>query len=378
MGATIYDIAKKAGVSTCWVSFVLRDHPRAKEVSPEVRQRIKDTAAALHYHRNLSAVTISNGFNKSTIALIVPEAEIRNSINYMQSQYFGYIRFFNKHGYGVRIYCDDDMEKVFQEILSNQIRYVFICLYDQQKRDLCADFCRKNKLNAVFQGCYCKPYDDFPSFDSDDTAISASLVEYLAGLGHTRIAAVFGSLNQNANRDRYSGWLQGLKKCGLSDCSGMYLQNYGFSDAVFLDMLRKYQPSAIFASDLSIARRILNFCLFYHIPIPEAFSVVSLDCSQKTDFYLPFAITGTDHDNISENIVRSCLAHFEGRTSGSKFFPAEIIPGQSTAAPSGDLSWLDRLPENFESDRKWFPDNRIFEVEDDEGKHDAAGRTTKC
>ena len=361
MAATIYDIAKKAGVSTCWVSFVLRDHPRAKEVSPEVRQRIKDAAAALHYHRNLSAVTISNGYNKSTIAMIVSEEEIRNSKNYMQSLYFGYIRFFNKHGYGVRIYCDDDMQIVFQEVLSNQIRYVFICLDEQLKRDLCADFCRKNRLKAVFQGCHRKPYDDFPSFDSDETAISASLVEYLARLGHTRIAAVFGSLDQNANRDRYSGWLAGLKNCGLSGCSGMYIQNYGFSEAAFLDMLRKHHPSAIFASDLSIVRRILSFCLFYHIPLPEAFSVVSLDCSQKLDFYLPFSITGSDHDNISENIVKSCLAHFEGRTSGSKFFPAQIVPGQSSAPPSGNLSWLDRLPENFENDRRWFPDNRIFE-----------------
>ena len=238
MAATIVDIAKKAGVSTCWVSFVLRDHPRSKEVSPQVRQRIKDAAAELHYHRNLSAATIVNGFNKSTIAMIVPQIEFGDTMSYLQSEYFGNIRFFNEHGYGVRIYCADDLEKVFQEILSNQIRYVFICLYDQFKRDLCADFCRKNKLKAVFRGCHCKTYEDFPSFDSDDPAITASLVEYLAGLGHTRIAGVFGSLKSGTNQDRYSGWLAGLKKCGLSDCSGMYIQNYGFSDAAFLDCIR--------------------------------------------------------------------------------------------------------------------------------------------
>ena len=360
MGATIYDIAKKAGVSTCWVSFVLRDHPRAREVSPEVRQRIKDAAAALHYHRNLSAVTISNGFNSSTIAMIVPEMDVRDAMIYMQSEYFGNIRFFNEHGYGVRIYCADDMENVFQEILSNQIRYVFICLYDQRKRDLCADFCRKNELKAVFRGCHCKPYEDFPSFDSDDPAIAASLVEYLAGLGHTRIAGVFGSLQTGTNRDRYSGWLRGLKKCGLSGGLDRYIQNYGFSDAAFLELLRKQRPTAVFAADLSIAERIMNFCAFYRIPVPEAFSVVSFDYSDR-NFYFPLSITGTEQDSIAENIERSCLAHFEGKIAGSKFFSATIIPGQSTAAPSGDLSWLKRLPETIENDRRWFPDNQIFE-----------------
>ena len=364
MGATIYDIAKKAGVSACWVSFVLRDHPRAKEVSPEMRERIKAAAAELHYHRNLSAATISTGFNNSTIAMIVPELSETDSPNYLGTQYFRDIRFFNEHGYGVRIYCGDDIERVFQEILSNQIRYVFVSLRDQTKSLLCAELCRKNGLKAAFHGFLPSGYPEFPAFDTDNRGIAAALVEYLAGLGHTRIAAAFGSFKAKVNQERYNGWLDALTKCGLSACSEMFIHVHGFSDAAFLDLLRKYRPTAIFASDLSFARRILYFCAVYRISVPRAFSVVSLDRVEGGDFYLPLSITGTEDKSILENIESASRAYFEGKRTDSAVFTGTIVPGESSAPPSGDLSWLDRLPETIGNEREWFPDNSLYERED--------------
>ena len=366
MSATIYDIAEKAGVSACWVSFVLRDHPRAKEVSPAMRDRIKAAAAELHYHRNLSAATISGGFNRSTIAMVVPDTWKMRKYSYMNTRYFHAIRYFNENGYGVRIYCEnDDLENTFQEILSNQIRYVFVNLYDREKRDLCAEICRKNKLMAAFRGCHLPPYPDFPSFESDEKAILASLTEYLVKLGHKRIGAVLGTLCSPGNQMRYQAWRAAMKKYGLPDDPELCMHVHGFSDDALLRLLREQRPTALFAADHSMATRILHFCAFYRIPVPEAFSLVSFDTQPSPPFYTHLSVTGVEEESIMEDIDKACLAYFRGRRKRSAFFSGRIVPGESTAAPSGDFSWLKRLPETLDNDRKWFPDNRFFELEEE-------------
>ena len=366
MSATIYDIAEKAGVSACWVSFVLRDHPRAKEVSAQMRKRIKEAAAELNYHRNLSAATISGGFNRSTIAMIVPDTWKMREYAYMNVRYFHAVQYFNERGYGVRIYCEnDDLENTFQEILSNQIRYVFVNLYDREKRDLCAEICRKNKLMAAFRGCHLPPYPDFPSFESDDDAVVLSLVEHLVKLGHTRIGAVLGTLCAPYNQVRYKAWKKAVKKFGLPDDPGLCIHVHGFSDDAFLRFLREQRPGAVFAADHSIAVRILNFCSFCRIPVPEAFSLVSFNASPPHPYYTNLSITGAEEESATEGIEKACLAYFSGRRKKSAFFSGKIVPGQSSGAPSGDLSWLAKLPESLEHDRQWFPDNVPYEQEEE-------------
>ena len=67
---TIYEISKEAGVSTCCVSWVLRNHPRSSEVSEKTRRRILETAEKMGYHRNQLAAAIRIG-KVNTIAVIL-------------------------------------------------------------------------------------------------------------------------------------------------------------------------------------------------------------------------------------------------------------------------------------------------------------------
>jgi len=324
MGVTIYNVAKKAGVSTCWVSFVLRDHPRAKEVSQEVRDRIRNAAAELGYHRNVSAATISNGFNSSTIAMLVPGNEVHN-IRYMYPRYFETIRYFNLHGFGIRTYCDENMDKVLPEIASNQIRYVVCCRLEPEKRDLCAAFCRQHGLKAAFQ-------DDI----------------------------VLGRFSSKSNEQRYEGWLRGMAQHGLSGFSDMYFSTDGFSEQLLLDFLREKRPSAIIAAGNELAARIIHFCCFYRIQIPEEISLVSFGCEPELNFYLPHPLT-TMGELLLEQGNEKILQYFQDKLPAeirSVFFGGRMFEGGTAAPPSGDFSWLGRLPVSMEADRKWFPDNK--------------------
>ena len=358
MGVTIYNVAKKAGVSTCWVSFVLRDHPRAKEVSQEVRDRIRNAAAELGYHRNVSAATISNGFNSSTIAMLVPGNEVHD-IRYMYPRYFETIRYFNLHGFGIRTYCDENMDKVLPEIASNQIRYVVCCRLEPEKRDLCAAFCRKHGLKAAFQDDRREPYPDFLTFGSDDRSMTAEMVDYLYKLGHRRIGMALGQFAYKSNEQRYEGWLRGMAQHGLSGFSDLYFNTDGFSEQVLLNFLREKRPTAIIAAGSELAVRIIHFLRFYRIPVPQSVSLMSFGWEPKLDFYLPRPLTSM-RELLLEQGNEKILQYFQGKLPAethSVFFGGRMFEGGTTAPPPGDFSWLERLPVSIEVDREWFPDN---------------------
>ncbi len=56
--ATIKDVAKRAGVSTATVSFVLNDNPN-ESISPKVRRRVLEVARSLNYHANAAAAGLA-------------------------------------------------------------------------------------------------------------------------------------------------------------------------------------------------------------------------------------------------------------------------------------------------------------------------------
>lgn len=70
-GATIYDVAARAGVSIKTVSRVVN---REANVSPALRQKVEDAVAALGYRRSLSARALA-GSNSTIIAALV-DAEL--------------------------------------------------------------------------------------------------------------------------------------------------------------------------------------------------------------------------------------------------------------------------------------------------------------
>src|ERR1044072_3343830 len=67
--ATIYDVAKRAGVSTYTVSSVLN---RSAYVSPELTQRVHDAVRELDYTINNLARSLHTG-KSWTVALLIPD-----------------------------------------------------------------------------------------------------------------------------------------------------------------------------------------------------------------------------------------------------------------------------------------------------------------
>src|SRR6185295_3118944 len=69
LSATIYDVARTAGVSASTVSRALSGYPH---VSPATREAIRSAAAALRYHPNVMAQDLAKG-RSQTIGLLLPD-----------------------------------------------------------------------------------------------------------------------------------------------------------------------------------------------------------------------------------------------------------------------------------------------------------------
>ena len=68
-GPSLHDVARRAGVSTATVSFVLND---SKPVAAETRQRVEEAISALNYRRSLSARALRTGRHHA-VGLLLPD-----------------------------------------------------------------------------------------------------------------------------------------------------------------------------------------------------------------------------------------------------------------------------------------------------------------
>ncbi len=271
MAVTLKDVARKLDMAPSSISRILREDPRAGEFREETRKRVHAIARELGYTRNLSAATMRNGFNSSTIAVLLNESE-----DFIYPVVLRLIKNLNKQGFGVRIYCDDDIHAIFQEIESNQIWYIINFKRLKPDLDFSSDYCRRNGLKMAIARNE-RLYADFPVFGSNDRQIMHDMVAYLYRLGHRKIALYCGSHENKlaANTERHAGFLEALKKFRLEECTDMIACPLDFSREICLDLLRQYMPTAICCADSSLALKIELLLRDFGVRIPENISLIA-------------------------------------------------------------------------------------------------------
>ena len=106
--------------------------------------------------------------------------------------------------------------------------------------------------------------DDQRSVYTNDRESCASMTEQLAALGHTRIGFIIGNPDHAAVADRYQGYLDGLRKCGLdarqeAGRAGLQLLRLGRASARASSCRCRTakRPTAIFASNDEMAAGVL-------------------------------------------------------------------------------------------------------------------------
>lgn len=280
MNTTIVDVAEHAGVSIKTVSRVIN---HVKSVKPQIRERVVRSIEKLDYHPNPSARGL--GGNRSYLLALLYDLSC---------------------GY----YTSTVLAGVIER--SRAANYqVLMQPYDYHSASLAAEMARNLRESRVDGVILTPPLSDLPivtevlrrskipfvriapgdqadpanSVRTNDREICAAMTEQLAALGHRRIGFILGNPDHAAILNRYQGYLDGLRSCGLKLDKSLVAQGYN-SCASGAQGARKLlmrpcakRPSAIFAGNDEMAAGVLTVAHSMRMRVPQELSVVGFDDS---------------------------------------------------------------------------------------------------
>ncbi|MCG6116331.1 MAG: LacI family DNA-binding transcriptional regulator [Mesorhizobium sp.] len=280
---TLVDVAAQAGVSRATASLVLRG---SKAITPATRSRVEAAMQALGYVYNRNAARL-RAHSTHTVGVILP-----NLTNpFFATLLAGVEQQVEPKGFSVLLgNCNEDPER--QDLFINRMREngvdgFIICPADRTERAslerLTAHAIPLVQILRRVDGAA----SDFAGVDF--TALTAGVVERLAGLGHRRIAFVSGNMEHSVQRERIQGFRSGMKAAGLDASLVMSIpltHADGRASAPFL-MRRPAPPTAILCFNDVVALGLHRGLQDLGLAIGSDVSLVGIDNVAECDLMVP-------------------------------------------------------------------------------------------
>mgnify|MGYP000845327951 FL=1 len=291
---TIYDIAKEAGTSTATVSRVLSnsDYP----ISRGVRKKVLDTAHKMNYSPNLLGRMLKKSESRD-IGVIIPNI----SNPFYPQLVLGIETEARKHGFNILLcnsFRDVQNEQKYIEIMyQKQVKGIILSTI-REEHSFLKQLC-KNGLKVVG---FDQNIEDFQcnKVSFDFTAGGIMAVDYLVGMGHTKIAFASSPLTRRSRKEIFSGYKLGLMKNNIKfsddflfieECENE-VENGTFEFESGKDIAAKClssqkMPSAIFAVNDITALGIMRGLISGGIKVPEDISVMGFDNIEFSAMFNP-------------------------------------------------------------------------------------------
>jgi DNA-binding LacI/PurR family transcriptional regulator len=343
--ATMRDVAELAGVSIATVSFVVNG---TKRVAPATEQRISAAMAELGYRRNVVARGLASGRTR-VIALLYPAFEHqlgRTALAMVTSAAEAAAR----RGYSLVLWpTGDDAEQVSELISGGLVDGAL--LMEVQLDDPRVHRLSVAGLPFALIGRTREP-GAYPYVDIDFETTVHDAVDYLEGLGHSRIALIHrGRRPASGAIDERGGHGPVVR---VSDAYGRAMRARGLPSEVFecaasplagreaaQEMMRRAPATtAVLVLNEEAASGVASGLRRAGVDVPRDVSVLSLSSSREVGA-LSDPILSTMSAPSSEMGSRGADALIdllEGVTEGLPhlLLPCVLEPGESTGpAPSG-------------------------------------------
>jgi LacI family transcriptional regulator len=214
--ATIFDVAKVAGVSIKTVSRVVNNEPNVRD---STRERVEDAIAMLKYRPDQSARNLAS-HRTHLIGLVYddPAAYELPSSGYIIRMQHGALKACRSALSELLIHpCDFRKKKVGVELKSliEETRPAGIIVaapLSNMPKIVRAIEATGTPFVRISPG---KTNGKQLSVSTNDREVCAEMTRYLAGLGHKRIAFITGDPNHAAVANRFLGYQDGLDESGL-------------------------------------------------------------------------------------------------------------------------------------------------------------------
>ena len=287
---TIYDVAKKAGVSITTVSNVIHNKTN---IPPSTKKRVQKVMQSLNYVPNIIAQRLVTR-RTQIVSLLIP------SINnpFFADLYDGIERYLNEKAPHYRIQIGNTLYSTDREaelIQSFRREYVdgFIIVSNDPSSSEIAQL-RKERIPFVFSINDIHSVADDPLVTYNNYEMAYTAASYLLDLGHKRfgyIAGLFGESDRP--QARFNGFQQALRDKGVRFykkhfvIGGSYSSEAGFFSCQKLFSSPGERPTALFCANDLIAVGAMHALQKQGLTVPADVSIVGFDNIQPSAYVSP-------------------------------------------------------------------------------------------
>ena len=273
------EFAQHLGLSQTTVSRALNGYP---EVSESTRRRVLEAADAIGYRPNTRAKALATG-RSMMIGHVIPRTDRNEIVNPIFSDFIaGAAEVYLKAGYSIvlSVAADTDDEKVFREMLDHHTVDGLI-LHAPRLNDPRVGIMTEIGLPFVVHGRASGVETPYSWVDVDNRRSFKRATEFLADLGHSRIALVNGREHMDFAHRRRSGYLEALEERGISPDEGLMrsgemTEAYGYQAARDL-LARGDPPTAFLAASMITAIGIRRAAEEAGLKLGRDLSVITYD-----------------------------------------------------------------------------------------------------
>lgn len=334
--STITDVADRAGVSPSTVSRYLRgDRVRS---AAKVELAIND----LGFRPSPAAQSLKSG-RTGAIAVVVPDV----SNPFFAAVVRGADSISARDGYTLFLANTDESDEREAEIIDTLIgRVDGMLLAPASEHDPGPERLADAGVPTVLVD---REVESSPSFDSvliDNEGGARSAVEHLLGLGHERVATIFGPVESTPGRLRLKGYRAAMEAHGLEVDpemvrSGGFMEHGGYQAMMSL-LASPDPPTAVFVANNVMTIGALRAVKDLGVRIPTGLSLVGFDDHAFSEILdPPLTVVNRPMEEQGAIAMRLLMSRLSGATEGPKqiVLDTSIVLRGSTAGPrSGSIS----------------------------------------
>lgn len=237
--------------------------------------------ADLDYSRNSAAQMLASG-KSGAIGVIFPPIENKSE----QPFFMKILTAINEEAHQNKITVSIASGHTIEELLS-QVRVMyqekrvdgFIVLYAGEADDV-RDYLLAGEIPFVIVGTPIERANEMTAVDNDNKLMGAEAAQYLAGLGHKKLAFVTNTDKGEVFHERYRGFEEKIKSLGLN---GQLLYT---SESLALDNV-----TALVVLDDILAIKVIQGLTERGITVPDDISVISFNNSVFASLIHPYLTT---------------------------------------------------------------------------------------
>lgn len=284
---TIYDVAKRAAVSTYTVSSVIN---KSAYVSPELTKRVLKAVRELDYTPNALARGLQTRKTR-TVGMLIPDIGspfysrvVRGVENRLRQADYTLML-------GNTYNSPEEQARYLSVFRSQQVDGLLLFLAAGDESE--AERLVKAKKPVVFVGRAPRTFQA-DSVTADNVEGTRLAIEHLVAAGHERIGIITGQASLSTSVDRVDGWRKSMRKAKLPASSSLVGEGDWTADSGY-SVTRKLlelspRPTAIFAGNFLMMTGTLRALKERGLRCPTDVHVVSSDDSEWLDVFTP-AIT---------------------------------------------------------------------------------------